>query len=97
VLWAGLSDPRGAFAALVSALDDLLAARFEPEKREFTPHLTLARLNPPQDLRKVAAELLDVRAGGGEFVVDALVLYRSHLSPRGARYEALERFPLGAG
>jgi 2'-5' RNA ligase len=32
---------------------------------------------------------------GAPWRAEALVLYRSHLSPAGARYQPLDRFPLG--
>ncbi len=94
VLWAGLENPQGRFGALVEALDDLLRENFVPEKRAFTPHLTVARLNPPANLLDAAPDLFETSLGSRPFPVDRLVLYRSHLSPRGARYEALDRFSL---
>ena len=95
VLWAGLTDPEGRFDRLVKALDRELADHFVAEKRAFTPHLTLARINPPVDLRKVAPELVGMPLHARPFAVERLVLYQSHLSPRGARYEALHEFELG--
>lgn len=94
VIWAGLADPEKRFAAIAGRLDGLLEDFFVPEKRELTPHLTLARINPPRDIREFAPELLGLSISSREFPVDSLVLYQSHLSPRGATYEALERFPL---
>jgi 2'-5' RNA ligase len=91
VLWAGLDDPDGALAGLAASLDEALAREFTPEKRAFTPHLTLARFDPP-----VPLDALDPSAAHGEpFVVDRLVLYRSHLRRPAPVYEALEEFPLG--
>lgn len=88
VLWAGLADEERRFPALAGALAEALQPEFPPENRPFTPHLTLARLDPPRDLRPLLA-----RASPGPaappFAVDRLVLYRSHLSSRGARYERL--------
>ncbi len=95
VIWVGLADPEKRFAAIARRLDELLEDFYVPEKRELTPHLTLARINPPRDIREFAPELLDLSVSSREFPVDSLVLYRSHLSPRGATYEALERFRLG--
>ena len=94
VVWVGLADPDNRFAAIARRLDGLLEDSFVPEKRELTPHLTLARINPPRDIREFAPELLGLSVASREFPVEALVLYQSHLSPRGARYEALARFPL---
>ena len=94
VLWAGLADSDGRFGELVKILDHLLAEYFVPERRAFTPHLTLARLTPPRDVDEVAPGLLGMPVASEAFPVDALTLYRSHLSPKGATYEALVRRPL---
>jgi RNA 2',3'-cyclic 3'-phosphodiesterase len=94
VVWAGLSDPDGRFGAVARRLDQLLEGSFVPEKRDLTPHLTLARINPPRDIREFAPELPGLSVASRRFQVEQLVLYRSHLSPRGASYEAVERAPL---
>jgi 2'-5' RNA ligase len=95
VMWAGLSDADGRFRQMVGLLDGALRAHFEPEKRPFTPHLTVARLNPPRDLRE-AAGFFGTPIPSEPWAVTELVLYRSHLSPKGATYEAVNRFPIGA-
>ncbi|HZA27177.1 MAG TPA: RNA 2',3'-cyclic phosphodiesterase [Actinomycetota bacterium] len=95
VLWAGLDDPDGRLMGLAAGLDGSLVRDFPPEKRAFTPHLTVARFNPPIPMRDHAEELAAMAIEASPFVVDRLVLYRSHLSPRGARYEGLEDFPFG--
>jgi 2'-5' RNA ligase len=41
-----------------------------------------------------AEALEEARIDTDPFKVGSLVLYRSHLSPKGARYEPLERFAL---
>jgi 2'-5' RNA ligase len=89
VLWVGLDDPAGVLAKLAARLDDLLGEDFVAEKRAFTPHLTLARLVPPRNLREFAPELVGTRVASERFSIESLTLYRSHLSPRGATYEAL--------
>lgn len=96
VLWAGLSDPDGRFTELVKRLDGILMEHFDTEKRAFTPHLTLARLAPPRDLGEFAPELPGMPLPSDPFDVDRLVLYRSHLSPKGATYEAMAAHPLTA-
>jgi 2'-5' RNA ligase len=95
VIWAGLSDPDGRFGQLVKLLDDLLAEYFVPENRAFTPHLTLARLTPPRDLGEFVPGLVGTGVRSSPFTVDRLVLYRSHLSPRGATYEPVLAAPFG--
>ncbi len=93
VLWVGMDDRDGLLPALTADLDGVLETLgFEPEKRAYTPHLTLARFKVPQRVNEpLADEPLDL-----SFDVGSFVLYRSHLSPRGARYEALRTFLLGS-
>jgi RNA 2',3'-cyclic 3'-phosphodiesterase len=94
VLWVGLEDPEGGLAALARAVEERLSKEFPTEKRPFSAHLTMARFNPPVPMRDQAEDLGATPVGGKPFRVGHLTLYRSHLSPRGARYEPLERFPL---
>ena len=94
VLWAGLDDPTGGLVALASALDAALAEDFPPEKRAFTPHMTVARFNPPVPFAEHAEALDRTELRSEPFTIDRLVLYRSRLSPKGAEYEALHSFPL---
>ncbi len=96
VIWVGLDDPDQRLAAIARDLDRRLEDHFVPEKRELNPHLTLARLNPPRDIREFAPDLVGAAVGSERFRVGELVLYRSRLSPTGARYEPLERFALGS-
>lgn len=94
VVWAGLSDPDGRFAAIAARLDEVLAEDFAAEERAFTPHLTLARLNPTRDISEFAPDLVGAPVPSRPFAVDSLVLYRSHPGPGGASYEALSRVVL---
>jgi len=95
VLWAGLADEDGRFAELAASLDRALEEHFDPEQRAFTPHLTLARLVPPRNLREFVPDLVGTNVASERFAAAALVLYRSHLSPAGARYEPLLVAPFG--
>lgn len=95
VLAVDVDDAGGALAALQADVVGALAAAvgFAPERRRFLAHVTVARVRQgsrvPRELRE--------RLGPPEamaFAAPAVTLFRSHLSPRGARYEALVRVPL---
>lgn len=98
VLWAGLAGDLAPLSALAAALGRRLAPLgFPPEERPFSAHLTLGRARDARGLPVLAAAL--AHAGGGteaRWRASEVVLFRSHLSPRGPRYEALSRAPLGA-
>jgi 2'-5' RNA ligase len=69
----------------------LAGARFyEPEKRPFWPHLTLARVKRGRPAPRVAAP----EPPGEPFEASVVTLYRSVLQPQGARYEPLRRHTL---
>ncbi len=70
---------------------------FSPEERPFHPHLTLGRFRTGG--RPLSGDLLEVPAARdlGVLPVERIVMFRSHLEPRGARYEALKSFPLIGG
>ena len=92
VLWAGVEDHDGAAAALFEALDrDLAALGLPGEDRGYTPHLTLARMKVPTPLPDGVASILEP---GPVFELNRLLLMESKLSPKGARYEVRDSFPL---
>src|SRR5579875_2054020 len=99
VLWAGLARGGAELAALARDVDRALAPLgFAVETRPFQGHVTLGRVRSPRGLAALAAALArHAEEEIGAWTVSELVLYRSRLSPAGARYEALARLPLGGG
>jgi 2'-5' RNA ligase len=97
VLWAGLEDKGECLASAARDLDERLCEHFKPEARGLTPHLTLARLRTPINLEDAAPAWIGFPVASAPFTIDRLVLYRSHLSPRGARYEPTYQAPFGGG
>ena len=90
VLWAGLDDGGQRLERLAASLDEALGREFRPEKRAFTPHLTVARFDPP-----VGLEPADVSYESEPFEIDRIVLFRSHLRRPAPIYEPLATFALG--
>jgi len=94
VLWVGvLDEPPGSLAGLAAVIER--AAResgFSPATRPFHPHLTLARARWGSAARLPAAADPDEASA---VTVEELVLFCSEPGPGGARYTALERYPLG--
>jgi 2'-5' RNA ligase len=79
------------------------AGLYEPEKRAFWPHLTLARVRPKSRGSRrpaIVSEPPDPlpQALKDPFVGVRMTLYRSELQPQGARYAPLAQVELpGAG
>ena len=98
VLWIGISQGVESLAALYQELAQRLPTLgFEPERRAYTPHLTLARVKEIRaaDAAAVRRTLGSLRCPAVDGLVEHLTLFRSRLSPKGSQYEALMRVPLG--
>ena len=94
VLWAGVEAPPGLaeLAASVEAAMETLG--FPREDRPFRPHLTLARFKesrPQPGLEKALGEFGETFLGA--FEPTEFLLFESRLSPRGAEYRKVARFP----
>ena len=94
VLWAGVAGDTDALAALARRVDEACAALgFPRERRAFSPHLTIARLRDTasaEDRRRAGEALAAIRLDNATpFVVDAVQLIKSTLTPSGAVYETL--------
>lgn len=87
-----LHVPVAGLERLAAAVVDATAAVGRPpEDRPFAGHLTLARVAGQARVNLVPLAGAPV---GGRWTVDEVCLVASHLSPAGARYEVLDRFPL---
>lgn len=96
VLWLGLVEGAELLVQLAAAVGALLAPLgHAPEERPYHPHLTLARLKVPSDVRPLV-EQLGPGAVGGAWTVRDVVVYESRLRRSGAEYEARARIPLPA-
>jgi len=98
-LWAGLA-PQDDLALLHKKVDQaLVRLGLTPEGRAYLPHITLARLprsagaDPAIDRWRAEHAAL----ASPSFELGHLILYESHLTGEGARYEAVARWPLERG
>ena len=94
VFWAGVEAPP-ALAQLARAIDEAMEKiGFAPEKRNYNPHLTLARFKSPRP-RPEFRSLVETRGqlSIGRFEAGEFFLFESKLSPRGAEYGKVARFP----
>lgn len=93
VLGVAVSDASGGLAAVQAALSRALSAGgwYRPEKRAFLAHVTVARVRGSARVRRGEVD----PPAPLEFDGRVVTLYRSHLGPAGARYEALSTVALG--
>ncbi|MFH1964375.1 MAG: RNA 2',3'-cyclic phosphodiesterase [Acidobacteriota bacterium] len=98
VVWLGINDAgnlKQIHHNLAKVLKDFDPA---PEKRSFSPHLTIARIrqNISRDIaRQVGETLSQFKVDSlGSFEVQTVHLFKSELTPRGPIYSALFSIPL---
>ncbi len=94
-IWVGLhSVESGALAALAARLETVAAEYgFEREKRRWSGHLTIGRVRGESindETRDALNALRDREFGVSK--IESITLYRSHLGPDAASYEALATF-----
>jgi len=92
IVWAGVEQGRTDVCALqAGVVKALRSVGYQPERRPFSPHLTIGRLRMPGDVSRAAA----VQFESEFFIVERVVLFRSVLTPTGPVYSVTAEFPLG--
>ncbi len=93
VIWVGLREGNEAVRDLASRVDRALnRIGFEPEKRSYTPHLTIGRVKkslPEKVVHRYLEQGNTFTTAG--YTIKSAVLYESKLSPRGATYVVRHR------
>ena len=97
VIWFGLTRGVDSLTRLYADVGARLGALgVEPERRPYSPHLTVARVKDvPRGAARAIHDILNVEAVDcGACRVRAVTLFLSRTSPTGATYEPLLRVPL---
>jgi 2'-5' RNA ligase len=102
ILWVGMEDPQNRLIELQeNIVKQMEGIGFPKEKRNFTPHLTLARIRQERGGKRAKLERLRQEIESSPeiemepFKVDAVRLIESQLTPMGSIYTVLKEFPLG--
>ncbi|NGM46493.1 RNA 2',3'-cyclic phosphodiesterase [Rhodobacter sp. SGA-6-6] len=95
VAWAGVAPSEPLMRLQSRAEHAARQAGLAPEHRRFAPHVTLGRFPPPAFAQAAALEraVAETPFAAGPWQVQDMVLWQSHLSPKGPRYEELARYP----
>ncbi len=103
VIWVGVQGPRALFDLHQGIENALARLGYPPERREYQPHLTLARVarNASADAIRRIRDVLRAHKAKvgylGSVYVDEIYLYRSDLHPQGAKYTRLYTVRLQGG
>ena len=97
-IWLGLVAGREGLLAVHEALGPrLMPLGFEPESRQFSPHLTIARVKDvrPPDAAAMRRALREATDEVGECEVLSATLFTSRPASTGSQYDALLPIPIG--
>jgi RNA 2',3'-cyclic 3'-phosphodiesterase len=96
IFWCGIQGG-DALAALARNTEEALSEiGISKEDRPFSPHLTLARIQSPENLfplKQAVAQLPSVDFG--RFTPESYHLYLSKPGPHGSVYSVLDSYPIG--
>lgn len=93
VLWIGLSSGGDELGLLSGRLNrELLKGGFGAPDRDFSPHITIARLRRPTD---ISGAISGIDVEEVDSVVDEIIVMRSDLKSTGPVYSPIGRFGLG--
>lgn len=95
VLWLGVAEGGDELTRLHEAIEKrTIAMGFDPEDHEFTPHVTLARMDHAGGKDLVQRGVREWTPTVGEATVEDVQLTESELTSDGPAYSTVERFPL---
>ncbi|MDR5674535.1 RNA 2',3'-cyclic phosphodiesterase [Halalkaliarchaeum sp. AArc-GB] len=95
VVWAGFRRGEAELTALHEALEvETTALGFEPDDHEFTPHVTLARMDDARGKEIVQEVVRETDPTIGRFRVEDVRLTESTLTPEGPEHDTVTRFEL---
>lgn len=100
VIWLGVTENTG-LTEIHTALDRAFAVvGVDPDKRRFTPHITIARVNrraESETVRAIGESLSQFKVDSlGQIKVEEIVLYKSELTSNGPIYIPLTSTALDA-
>ncbi|MGM0591787.1 MAG: RNA 2',3'-cyclic phosphodiesterase [Halobacteriota archaeon] len=95
VVWAGVEDGSEEMTRLHEAIErETTAIGFSPDRHEFTPHVTLARMSDARGKDLVTGVVTEAPTSFGRFRVEQVRLKESTLTPEGSTYQTVSRFAL---
>ena len=96
IIWSGINEPAGMLKVQSDSLNEKLAELGIPkEKKEFNPHITIGRVKSNKNIRKFIKILKEpLITPGIKQSASHITLFKSTLTPMGARYEVLTKIKI---
>ncbi|WP_435196885.1 RNA 2',3'-cyclic phosphodiesterase [Natronomonas sp. EA1] len=95
VIWLGVGEGAAEMTRLATAIEDRFEALgFDRERHEFTPHVTVARMDDAREKAHVQDVVENRQPAVGPLEVSEVRLTKSTLTGEGPEYETVGRVPL---
>ncbi|WP_368409317.1 RNA 2',3'-cyclic phosphodiesterase [Halomarina litorea] len=95
VVWVGADEGSAELTRLQAAVEDrLVALGFDSEDHEFTPHVTIARMDDAREKTHVKRVVAEETPDAGTMRVESVALTESTLTRAGPEYDTVARIPL---
>jgi 2'-5' RNA ligase len=95
VVWVGARGGGEALTDLQATVESrLVDLGFDPEDHEFTPHVTVARMDDAREKRRVQRAIAERDPDVGTMRVERVTLTESTLTDQGPEYDAVAQVPL---
>lgn len=95
VIWLGITNGHDDLMHIQEVIErKAITAGFDAEQHDFTPHITIARMEHAADKANIQAILEDEDPHVGTMTVDAVALTKSTLGENGPVYSTIKRFEL---
>ena len=99
ILWAGIHDGATELVQIYQHFEQLFAESigYQPEERDYTPHITLGRIKADEASQRIAHELPRYSDHAfGDMPVSEIHVFRSELRREGPEYTVIARGQLSA-
>jgi len=95
VIWIGAGGEIEKLMRIHDAIEKVcIGAGLPPDDKRFSPHITIGRVKSPAHTAQLISTIKKIEIKQLDFAANELILFKSTLTPQGAIYEVVERFPL---
>jgi len=96
VIWVGVEEGKEKLVDVATAVEEtFVKAGLGEADRPFSPHLTIGRVRIPRKNPELEEAIRSLTFQKAEFIIEALTLTKSELTPRGPIYSPLTVAKLG--
>jgi len=95
VVWVGFEGDIEPLTELAKSIDSAMKSLgFKPEKRRFSPHITIGRVRNTRNVERLIETIDRIELEKIDITLNKIILMKSTLSPQGSIYSPLATFDI---